>query len=161
MTVATDYAKLLKNVGIKRDTQIELLKEGAREHGIQLLEQFFADLFAANPKLTHVFCTGYTPQWNDGEECYHSTEVFIHNDTDEQDSWSEMGDFLECKLGWEIDYDDLREEITEINAGLSKSECRDIEDQIPIDAMSEALGTNWLIVANRNCVELHEYQCGY
>lgn len=161
MIVAIDFAKLLKDIGTKRDTQIELLKEGSREHGKQIIEQLFADLFAANPKLTHVFIAGSTPLWNDGEECYHSTDMWIHNDTSEVDSWSEMGDFLEGKLGWDFDCDEPSEEILEINAGLSKSECRDIEDQIPVDAMSEALGTNWLIIATRNGVELQEYKCGY
>lgn len=159
--MAIDFAKLLKAIGTKRDNQIALLTEGAREHGKQIIEQFFADLFAENTKLTHVFIMGSTPLWNDGEECYHSTEIIIHNDAGEQDSWSEMSEFLECKLGWDVDYDDPSEEVLEINAGLSKSECRDIEDQIPVDAMSEALGTNWLIIATRNGVELQDYECGY
>lgn len=157
-TVATNFPKLLKVIGTKRDTQIELLKEGAREHAVQLLEQFFSDLFAANPKLTHVFCTGYTPGWNDGEECYHQTNTLIHNDFD---GWNELAEFLECHLGWDVDYDDPSEELLAVNAGLSASECRDIEDQIPIDAMSEALGTDWLIIATRGGVELQKYDCGY
>lgn len=158
MSVATNFTKLLKDIGNKRDEQINLIKEGASEHAVQLLEQFFADLFTANPKLTHVFCTGFTPSWNDGEECFHDTRIYIHNDLD---GWSEMAEFLECNLGWYVDYDEPSEELLEVNAGLSASECRDIDDQIPIDAMSEALGTDWLIIATRNGVELQKYKCGY
>lgn len=163
MIVATNFSKLLKDIGTNRDTQIELLKEDARSRAVQLLEQFFADLFETNPKLTHVFCTGYTPKWNDGEECYHDTEVFIHNDLSDE-GWNEMADFLECKLGWNTSNSSENtpsEELLAVNPNLSKSECRDIEVQIPIDAMSEALGTDWLIIATREGVELKEYDCGY
>lgn len=158
MSVATNFAKLLANIGNQRDEQIEILKEASREKALQLLEQLFGDLFADNQKLTHIFCMGYTPEWNDGEECFHDTNILIHND---RDGWGEMEEFLECHLKWEIDPNEPSEEFLAINAGLNASQCRDIEDLIPIDAMSEALGTNWVVIATRNGVELQEYNCGY
>lgn len=160
MIVATNFPKLLKDIGTKRDQQIALIKEGAVEHAVQIIEQFFKDLFEANPKLTHVFITGYTPEWNDGEECYHNTEVYMYNNLN-PDSWNELGEFLECHMGWDVDYDEPSEELKEVNAGLSKSECRDIEDMIPVEAMSEALGTNWLIQATRDGVKYEPFSIGY
>lgn len=156
--MATNFAKQLKDIGIKRDNQIELLKEDAREKGVQIIKQFFEELFDANPKLTHVFCTGSTPEWNDGEECFHETNILIYNDIY---GWSEVAEFLEINEGWHYDSENPSEELIAINKDLAMCECRDIEDQIPIDAMSEALGTDWLVKATREGIEFSVYKCGY
>lgn len=159
MTVATNIDKELKEIGKKRDQQIEYLKEDARQKGIQLVQQFFQSLFAENEKLTHVYVTGYTPVWNDGEECVHDTRVYIFNDIK---GWSELGDLLECHLGWDLgDEENPNPEYAAINAGLSKSQCNDIEDQIPVYAMSEAFGTNWIVIATRDKVTIQEFEVGY
>lgn len=158
MNVAIDIQKELEKIGKTRDAEIKLLKWNTRYQGVQLLEPFFDDLFITNPKLTHVYVMGYTPGWNDGEECFHTTQVHIYNDVD---GWGELGEFLECKLNWDIDYDNPSSEFMAVNAGLSKSKCRDIEDLLPVDAMSSAFGTDWLVIATRDGVTIQEFDIGY
>jgi|AGFS01.1.fsa_nt_gi hypothetical protein len=159
MSVAINIDKELKEIGVRRDAQIEILKESAREKGVQLLEQYFPEVFAKYPKLTHIYVTGYTPGWNDGEECTHTTQVYIHNDLE---GWSELGDFLECYLGWDIDNDNPSEKYAAINAGLTKSECNDIELDVPVYSMSEALGTDWLVIATKDGqVTIQNFEVGY
>lgn len=158
MTVATNIQQDLETIGKRLEVVIDNAKEDARTKGAQLLEQYFSDLFSRNPLLTHVFITGYTPSWNDGEECYHDTQVYIHNDLD---SWGEMGDFLESKLKWDIDYDNPSSEFAAINAGISKSKSRDIEDELPVHAMSSAFGTDWLVIATKEGVNIQKYDVGY
>jgi len=158
MIVATNIHKELEKIGQYRDVVIENAKEDARTKGTQILGQYFSDLFESNPKLTHVFVTGFTPGWNDGEECYHDTRVYIHND---MDGFGEMGEFLEYQLNWDIDYDNPSPEFAKINAGISKSESRDIEDELPVHAMSSAFGTDWLVTATRDGVTIQEFNVGY
>lgn len=158
MTVAIDIHKELEKVGKCLEVGIDNAKKDASTKGSQLLEQYFSDLFTREPLLTHVFITGYTPLWNDGEECFHDTQVYIHND---MDSWGEMGEFLESKMNWDIDYDNPSPEFAAINAGISKSMSRDIEDVLPVHAMSSVFGTNWLVIASHEGVTVHKYEIGY
>jgi hypothetical protein len=43
-----------------------------------MLYAWFNSTCESYPHLEHVEVRGYTPEWNDGEECYHSDDVFVN-----------------------------------------------------------------------------------
>lgn len=156
--------------------QIELLI-GAREETIHkaktecsnkalplLLKEFETEKVQ---DLTHIYVLGYTPEWNDGEECEHRTCVYIENDRANH-KYTNVIEYHE-RFDYDLDYDNPPSHLLDINAGISREKARNLEEAFSkkySNILEEVLGTNWKLeiefLENGEVKITHgDYDCGY
>ncbi|AFC21607.1 hypothetical protein GAP32_157 [Cronobacter phage vB_CsaM_GAP32] len=85
-----------------------------REKFIEDLKLDAAELKAAFPNLDKIFIIGSTPEWNDGEECVHESEVLIENRNG--DGWYDMRTYVD-RMYWDAEV--VPDEFLHINMNLS------------------------------------------
>lgn len=119
------------------------------EHGTDIIREFVKEVGIEHPGLTTGMIIGYTPEWNDGDACEHSTDVQISYLDEDQ-----VIDFLEL------------DEDHEFN-NLSREEGRIIEKKFDlVDViLQEIYGTNYkfafTIIDGNITIKHEEYYCGY
>lgn len=119
------------------------------EHGSDIIKEIVTELGIKHAGLTTGMIVGYTPEWNDGEACEHSTDIQIgYIDED-------------CAT----DFMDLPEDY-EFN-NLTRDDSRAIEKELDlVDViLQEIYGTNYrfgfTIVDGTVTIKHEEYYCGY
>lgn len=129
----------LEQFKVAREVYLTLVNDSTTE----IIADVFADLQQRFPSFNAAVITGSTPQWNDGETCYHSTEISVQ-DAEEYH---------------EFDY--------ETNTDLSRADQRIIEAELDlVDViLLENHGTNYQLVAKlkdgRFEITVDDYDCGY
>jgi hypothetical protein len=153
-TAVTEYKATLKELKSKlRSEFLEKLKIDCNE----LKDKF--------PELEHIFVLGYTPEWNDGEECTHSSEVFISKDAPR--AWDTVDEYVE-RLYWR-DESECPEAYKNSNQNLSLEDAKAIKDILYNaqfeDGLNEVLETNFNIVIDFTGetveVNVSYYECGH
>jgi hypothetical protein len=152
-TAVTEYQETLKVLETK--LQAEFLEK---------LKVDCAELKAQFPALDHIFILGSTPEWNDGEECTHDSEVFVDNT--EGSFWNNVSEYLERLY---YDEDDYPQEFKESNKGLTAKEVENIKDILNSSKFESGLEvvytTNYNIVIDFTGesieVSVKEYDCGH
>lgn len=117
--------------------------------------------------LSHIFVLGFTPEFNDGEECVHRTVVFIENDRSNH-KYTNVIEYHE-RFDYDLDYDNPPSHIIDINAGISREQARELEDAFSKKysyILEEVLGTNWKLeiefLEDGEVKITHgDYDCGY
>lgn len=153
-TAVTDYQETLKT--LKKNLQAKFLDE---------LKCDCAELKAQFPALDFIFVLGETPEWNDGEECTHDSEVFItHDDTR---SWDTVSEYVE-RLYWR-DESECPEAYKTANSNLSIEDAQKIKDILSAakfeDGLEVVYQTNFNIVIDFTGetvqITVKEYDCGH
>ncbi len=136
---------LLEQFKTAREVYTTLLNE----HHDEIMKQFITELGIEHTGLTNGMIVGYTPEWNDGEACEHSSDVQIrYMDND-------ITDFIE---DIPEDYDDN---------SLSDQEGRAIEIKLAVldEILVHIYGTNYkfgfIIQDGEITIKHEEYNCGY
>jgi len=153
-TAVTDYQETLKT--LKKNLQAKFLDE---------LKYDCAELKAHFPTLEHIFVLGYTPEWNDGEECTHSSEVFISKDAPHV--WDTVDEYVE-RLYWR-DEEECPPAYKTSNQNLSIKDVQKIEDILREakfeDVLEVVYETNFNIVIDFTGetvqITVKEYDCGH
>lgn len=117
--------------------------------------------------LSHIFVLGFTPEFNDGEECVHRTVVFIENDRADH-KYTNVIEYHE-RFDYDLDYDNPPSRILDINAGLTREQARNLEDAFSKKysyILEEVLGTNWkleieFLEDGEVKITNGDYDCGY
>lgn len=169
MTVGTKTSN--KNL-----TKIELLI-GAREEAIYkakvecskkafpiLLEELKTE---GTDGLTHIFVLGFTPEFNDGEECEHRTIVFIENDRSDH-KYTNVIEYFE-RFDYDLDYDNPPSSVLAVNSGLSRDKANALEKAFMSkysEVLEDVLGTNWkleieFLEDGEVKITNGDYDCGY
>ncbi|QOI71092.1 hypothetical protein pEaSNUABM12_00154 [Erwinia phage pEa_SNUABM_12] len=123
------------------------------EHGSDIIVELLNDIQSRHPKFNATTIVGYTPEWNDGEACEHSSDICV----------SYLSDDILDKL---TDMTELLGEDFELN-DMSREEARDIEKQLNLAdvILQEIYGTNYqlgAIFVDGTFKLFHsEYECGY
>lgn len=119
------------------------------EHGSDIIYDIVKGLGIDNPGLTTGMIVGYTPEWNDGDACEHSTDIQIaYLDEDC------VADFMELPEDYEFN-------------NLSREDARVIEKELDlVDViLQEIYGTNYrfafTIVDGTVTIKHEDYYCGY
>lgn len=118
--------------------------------------------------LTHIFVIGSTPEWNDGEECIHRTEVFIENDRTDH-KYTDVSEYMERVYDDADYYDDPPEHVKAMNVQINRNDAQKISlafKQKYGDILEEVLGTNWkleieFIEDGELKITHDDYDCGY
>lgn len=136
---------LLEQFKTAREVYITLLND----HHDEIMKQFIQELGIQHNGLTNGMIIGYTPEWNDGESCEHSSDIQIrYMDHD-------IGDFIEDVPE---DYDDN---------SLSDVEGRAIEVKLAVldEILVHIYGTNYkfgfIIQDGEITIKHTSYDCGY
>ena len=170
--VATQHKKNIAAVNAL--TESELHKELAND---------VSKLFESYPNLDGFVMLGWTPEWNDGEDCLHSDEVFVRP-FNKSRCWGTLQEAADRVCGEDAVYAVIDDEISEYdldeevvaqvqdmlqwNQNLSSSD-QDKLQAILNDlttSVHECIGTDWLFIISRKPdgsakVEHHVYECGY
>ena len=118
------------------------------EHGDDIIRDIVKELGIKHPGLTTGMIIGYTPEWNDGEACEHSTDIQI----------TYLDDSIEEFMDLDVDH--------EYN-NLSREESRIIERELDlVDViLHEIYGTNYqfafTIIDGNITIKRDYYECGY
>lgn len=142
----------------------ELNKE-LHANGKEFFKAFFQQLFNEHTGLNKIAILGWTPGFNDGEPCTHSSEVFVgrsrYNSPDYED-YSEVGAFFTDNEDYEYG-DGLGENPNALCTTLTE-----VYEKIWNfdDIIERVYDTNFIIKAFRGedgvaVVEIDEYDCGY
>lgn len=130
----------------------------------QMMIEDFDSLRKQYSGLDKVFIRGYTPAWNDGEECTHRHQVFVNNSGE----YSDVSEFYEIVIDRDFDYSDIPEHIKKINSKLSKDDCKRVQAYFNDmdDTMEASFGTNWYMIIDFTTEEVtidfhDDYDCGY
>ena len=135
--------------------QINDLKKKLNAEGWARFQKVIPALFNEYPGLKQLAIRGWTPGFNDGEACTHTTEYYVGNDM-----WAE---FDEDKY-WDVEKDDYKE----VNQ-LTDEEARNIYKVLQSfdDILENQYHTAWELMISR-IPESNElkwdkdyYECGY
>lgn len=134
-----------------------------RQHGEQLIQAVFEEVFALDGGINFVMTRGSTPQWNDGDECTHSSEMFTgvqrqgYNNRVYRDYESyDLGDRFTDEDGEFVNSEADNQNLANATSLLWEFD----------DLFQDVYGTNYEVVGRRNSsgqivVEAEEYECGY
>lgn len=144
--------------------QLEKMKTELRNTFTTILADDFYALRHAFPGLEKIFVVGWTPEWNDGEDCYHNSSVYIENDPNLR--WDDMGEYVDRIHG---DDSVVEDEFLHVNTSLSKEEVKKIKSILSETNLEENLhevfGTNYNIIIDLSeediKVHVKGYHCGY
>lgn len=135
----------LEQFKIAREVYLSLINE----HSSDIIHEIIKELGIKNPGLTTGMIVGYTPEWNDGEACEHSSDIQI-NYLDEDS----VIEFMNLPDDYEFN-------------NLSRETARQIEKELDlVDViLHEIYKTNYrlafTIVDGTVTIKHEEYYCGY
>ncbi|SOK58961.1 hypothetical protein [Yersinia phage fHe-Yen9-03] len=122
-------------------------------YGSDIIVELLNDIQSRYPTFNATTIVGYTPEWNDGETCEHSSDICVAYLTDEV--LDQLDDILR-KLGEEFEFNDM-----------SREDARAIEKELNLAdvILQEIYGTNYqlgaIFVDGTFHVSHTEYECGY
>lgn len=134
------------------------------------LQYDMKDLKDKFPNLDVIYITGTTPEWNDGDTCEHSSEIFI-----EAAKHSGLGDLYGIMYNC-YDINDQEEldkkvpvDLHHVNKKLTKDEIYEINEILYTAQLEKNLttvfDTNWMIFIDLRsedpAVTKEDYECGY
>lgn len=161
MIVDTDTRKEINKLIALRDESISQAKAYCVERVTPMLSTLFEGI--RKPNLTHIFVLGYTPAWNDGEECEHNTVAYVSN----KSSYPDILEYFE-RFDDELDWDNPDPKYALINSNLTHETAKDIGRKFVTEyqyLLEEVFGTNWrleITFTDDGILLKHdEYDCGY
>lgn len=160
--VDTNMFDNVKTAVYEYEYTLNELKSKLQLEFIEKLKDDCIELKAEFPELEHIFVLGYTPEWNDGEECEHSSEIYIMNNNDR--SWDTVQDYLEYVYNSEYPI-----EFKDSNIGLSTDDAIKIKDILHSakfeDGLEVVYETNFNMVIDLTSFDIkitvEEYDCGH
>ncbi|AFC21605.1 hypothetical protein GAP32_155 [Cronobacter phage vB_CsaM_GAP32] len=135
---------LLEQFKTAREVYLSLINE----HSDDIIREIVKELGIKYPGLTTGMIIGYTPEWNDGEACEHSSDIQIQY----------IDDSIE-------EFMDLAED-HEFN-NLSREDAREISKELDLVdiILHEIYGTNYqfafTIIDGTVTIKREYYECGY
>lgn len=165
MIVDTNMFDNVKNAVTGYQDSLKTLKAKLQAEFIEELKYDCTELKAQFPALEHIFVLGYTPEWNDGEECTHSSEVFISKDAPRV--WDTVDEYVE-RLYWR-DEEECPPAYKTSNQNLSVEDAQKIKDILRAakfeDGLEVVYETNFNIVIDFTGdtvqVTVEDYDCGH
>lgn len=171
ITVGTNMFETTKTATNTYRNEIQRLKTELQNSFLSDLAYDMDDLKEKFPNLDVIYITGTTPEWNDGEECTHYSEIYI----DASSKYSGLGDLYErmyeCyDLNDQAELDEcVPKDLHHVNKKLSKDELEEINEILCAAQLEKNLetvfDTNWMIFIdfrNGNTeVTKEDYECGY
>lgn len=141
------------------------MRDLLRQHGEQLVQAVFEEVFALDSDINVVCVRGYTPSWNDGDVCTHSSEMFT-------------GALRDGYNGRQFrDYQDYDQSLKEVfvdeyqhfvNEDADNDNLRNAASLMwEFDGLiQDVYGTNYQLIVRRTAnnaivIEDEEYDCGY
>lgn len=103
---------------------MKVLKAKLQDEFLEKLKVDCTEIKSQFPALDHIFVLGYTPEWNDGEECTHSSEVYIS--TDSSRVWDTIDEYV--GLLYCGDEDECPEAYKTSNQNLSFEDAQKVKD---------------------------------
>lgn len=159
--VKTTFLKNLNAIKLLAQTELrDAIKDGSQQ------------LFDANPNLDGFVIVGWTPEWNDGEDCYHTSVVYFTN----EGKYSDMRDAAERIYGdddvyYTMEHNDGSfphiEKLLNMNKNLPKDNSGIYVALNNLDAAIEGvMVTDYAFIVTRNedgtaSVHHMEYTCGW
>lgn len=151
--------------------EVKRLKNELQNSFIDDLQYDMQDLKEKFPNLDVMYIIGTTPEWNDGDECVHRSEIFI----DSRNSYSGLAEIFE-RIYDCFDHNDQEEldekvpvDMHHVNKKLSKDDINDITEILYTAQLEKNLetvfDTNWMIFidfrSEKVVVSKEDYECGY
>ena len=140
----------------------KMKKEVQNTFSIQLAQDM-KELKDKFPRLDKIFVLGNTPEWNDGEECFHESTVYIANIPDARGD--DMYEYVD-RMYW--DEDQVPDEFLTVNTGLTIEEATEIHNILRTanfeDCLSAVFETNFQVIIDFTDdikVIVKPYECGY
>lgn len=123
------------------------------------------------PNLDVVYIIGFTPEWNDGEECYHESDVYIDGTSLFNGISSVFDRLYDCyDVNNQSNLDEhVPKYLHHINKKLKNSELEKINEffrKYSIeDTLQTVFNTNWIITidfrGDNVVITKDDYECGY
>lgn len=136
---------------IKKTKILEELKEV----GLETIKQISQNLFNTVEGLNVFVVRGWTPSWNDGEECTHTESVYV-------------GHLINGKYLDYDDYDDLKRFFEPDGEPINEIRFSRVDDHIEqtiCEILQFIYGTNYTVIVRKTDegveVEYEEYECEY
>lgn len=143
--------------------EIERMKKEIQDTFIVKLSEDLKELQAKYPNLDKIFVLGSTPEWNDGEECFHDSDVYIANIPD-----SRSDDMYEYVDRIYYNEDQVPDEFLSVNVSLSESEVQGIKAILRTadfeEFLQQVFDTDFHIIIDLTSdikVTVKPYECGY
>lgn len=144
--------------------ELQKLQSGLRDRFMVQLAQDFYALRSAFPNLEKLFILGHTPEWNDGEECVHESQIYFENKENER--WDDMGEYVDRIY---YDADVVPEEFLTVNIRLTSEEVSSIRTILRTAKLESNLSavfeTNFQIIVDLTeediKITVDDYECGY
>lgn len=156
-----------KNVVQDHEAKLYQLNEQSKVQLLDALKVDFTDIFKKYPTLERVVAIGYTPSWNDGEECYFSSEVYVSN----------MEEAADRVFGWDRVYDVVEnnnndkevEVFLNSNENVKNSTATEVERLVDsyMGSFTSIFGSEgWSLVISKEqngdaVIRYGKYDCGY
>lgn len=121
------------------------LSEAIRANGNEFIEGLFKDIFDQFPNIHKLCILGWTPYFNDGDACTHSSEVFVGA---RHKSWRNDGtfsyDYEDYSVAEEFfsgseEFDEFEEDYADYLAALPEEHVNDKATDDELDAASKML----------------------
>jgi len=142
---------------------IERMKKEIQSTFIVQLTEDLKELQQKYPNLDKIFVLGSTPEWNDGEECNHYSNVYITNISDSCND--EMYEYVDRVY---YDEDQVPDEFLYVNVNLSVKEAQEVHGILRTanfeDCLEQVFETNFHIIIDMTSdikVTVKDYECGY
>lgn len=147
----------------------EELNRKLQEHGTTFFVSLFQKLFDENPGLNKMAVLGWTPGFNDGEPCTHSSNVYVGiTYTYSSGTYADYSDYDELVEFFEEDIDENGEAKEAINPNLECETLRQVKQILDSfeDIFERVYHTNFIIKVTRDedgsaCVDVDDYDCGH
>lgn len=159
--MATSTRQEINKLIALRDESISQVKAYCIESVTPMLSTLFEEI--RQPNLTHIFVLGYTPAWNDGEECEHNTVAYVSN----KGNYPDILEYFE-RFDSKLDWDNPDPKYALINSKLAHEKALDIGRKFVAEnqyILEEIFGTNWrleITFTDDGILLKHdEYDCGY
>jgi hypothetical protein len=143
--------------------EIEKMKKEIQNIFISQLKLDMKELKNKFPNLDAIFVIGSTPEWNDGEECLHSSNVYITNFPESR--CDDMYEYVD-RMYW--DEEQVPDDFLTVNTNLTESEGQEIHQILRTadfeDCLETVFETNFQIVielADEIKVTVNPYESGY
>lgn len=165
MIVDTNMFDNVKTAVTEYQETLKVLKAKLQDEFLEKLKVDCAELKAQFPALDFIFVLGETPEWNDGEECTHDSEVFITHD--DSRSWDTVSEYIE-RLYWR-DEEECPAAYKTANSNLSNEDAQKVKDILRAakfeDGLEVVYETNFNIVIDFTGsnveVTVQDYDCGH
>ena len=134
----------LNELAFNYETTKETLQQQYRSQTVDYLTQDMKSL----PDNVTLLVLGYTPSFNDGDECVHRQELYINDTGRESDPCS-------------MDRKYYKSEVTNRCNELGIEDIYPLLGNLSVNLLPRLLGTNWQLLITNKEVKYESYDCGY